>query len=1231
MTQASTLVDLLRQRADTAPSQCAYVFLEDGTRPTGEWSYGALDERARAIAAHLQAAGACGERALLLYPTGIEFLAGFFGCLYAGVIGIPAPAPEASRMKRAGPRLRAIVDDAQASLVLTTSAVQSQVGEAEMQLFGAQPPRWFDTDRMSGERANEWQAPRISDAYLAYLQYTSGSTSAPRGVKISHRNLVYHADYLQRTCGYQPDSVTVTWMPHFHDYGLVEGLLEPLYNATPCYILSPLAFIKRPFHWLQAIGRWRGTHSQAPNFAYDHCVRRVTAEQQEQLDLGSWQAAGIAAEPINPKVLDAFCARFGPRGFRRSSFCPAYGLAEATLMVSFSPSTEDPIILRLQASALEKHRVQEVTDAEPARSVAGCGRLFGATQVAIVRPEMRTRCAPDEVGEVWVADPAVAEGYWQRPQETEEIFRARLADSPEEGPFLRTGDLGFLRDGRLFITGRLKDVIIIRGANYYPQDIEWTVQACHPALRIGHTAAFSILVDGQEELVIAQEVERDYAEGLDVDLVIQAIRQAVAEEYELDVYAVQLLKRGAIPKTASGKIQRQACRSGFLEGKVDVQARWIRPTAKTGDRALRVAECPELSINSRRPFPANGATSLENSRHTADRLIAWLREYAPRRINSRLMDERRSIPPYLILDFGNQGLLGMQVPQAYGGIGLGYRDCARVLEQLAAIDLTLATVVFLNNSNGIRPIQFFAQPPLRDELLSVLARGRELASFALTEPGAGSHLGGLATVADASSGGSWRLRGVKRWNASSWAGVITVIARMREPSGRLGPATAFAVRQGTPGLRIGPEALTMGLRGSVQNALYLHNVAVGPGDVLGDLGGGLAVAEDALAIGRLYTGAVALGAMKRCAQLMLRYATRRAVATGQLLENPVTLHRFGDVSAMIAAVEALLDQLSRMLDAGAPVPAEACMALKIRSSEFLNRTTDALVQLLGGRGYMENNLAPQLLRDARAFTIGEGPNESLNLFLGRSATQTETLERFLADRLGAADLAQQVRAAAEQLTARYAGARAPVADPSVARVWAETQVGAIATDALLLAAMTRTANQNGSASCRRATEWTRRQFEESLRKALASGAGELEAPSSDQVRELVFGYTESIGDIEQTLDGEEQALDPLLSLCPAGKVEHRTEQLPGAATVIEHAPPSGNGVPLASGDQFARLPAPAKRALLASVLRRQVGLCSTDRTESSQPAAPQAAALGPIPARAAQELHSQPRSQSQES
>lgn len=591
----STLIDLLKTLSKQQPEKLAYTFLVDGKKEGESFTYSSLERRARAIGALLQKHQAQGERGLLLYPQGLEVIAAFCGCLYSGVIAIPVPPPEAGRLKRTLPRLRAIVQDAEASIVLTNARIISLVEEVADEFPEFQTMRWIDTESVDLELAAEWQDPDITSDTLAYLQYTSGSTSTPKGVMLTHGNLIHHLGYLQRACGYTPESISVTWMPFFHDYGLVEGMMEPLYNGTLCYIMSPFSFVKQPLRWLQAISSYKATHTQGPNFAYDLCVRRAKPKQISSLDLSSWEAAGNAAEPINPKVMESFYETFSGCGFRWNAFAPCYGLAEDTLLVSAKPKLTDPVLCMVDAIALvEKNRVVPVApDATNVRAYPSCGRLVCETQVAIVKPETFTKCAPNEVGEIWVSDPSVAQGYWRRPEATKETFQAYLKDTGE-GPFLRTGDLGFIQDGELYITGRIKDLIIIRGTNHYPQDLEWTVQQIHPALRPDYGAAFSIEVRGDEHLVIVQEVERR-TQDLDVEKVINDIRQAVSEEHELQAYAVVLAKSGNILKTASGKIQRRACRSNFLAGTLDVIADWSENPQLTSKYRKLEAEVESLA------------------------------------------------------------------------------------------------------------------------------------------------------------------------------------------------------------------------------------------------------------------------------------------------------------------------------------------------------------------------------------------------------------------------------------------------------------------------------------------------------------------------------------------------------------------------------------------------------------------------------------------------------------
>ena len=498
----------------------------------------------------LQKNQAQGERALLLYPQGLEVIAAFCGCLYAGVIAIPVPPPESGRLKRTLPRLRSIVKDAQASLVLTTAGILELLENVRGEFPEFESMQWIDTAEIDLDLAEQWQDPKVDKDQLAYLQYTSGSTSTPKGVMLTHFNLMHHCGYLKKACGYDEDSVSITWMPYFHDYGLVEGMIVPLYNGTPCYVMSPFAFIKRPLQWLRNITKYKGTHSQAPNFAYDLCMRRIKPKQLEELNLSSWQAAGNAAEPINPKVMYEFVETFSSCGFKWEAFSPSYGLAENTLLATTTPRGQKPVLLPIKTSAIEQNKVVVADSAETdgVRIVPGCGQKVCDMKIAIVDPVTMTRCQDDEVGEVWLSDPSVAQGYWKRPDVTKATFCAYLQDTNEGRatqaaeldsavaplPFLRTGDLGFLHEGELFITGRIKDLIIVRGTNHYPQDIEWSVQQLHSALRPDYGAAFSIFDRGEEKLVVVQEVERR-TENLDTEKLIADIRQEIAEQHEIQV------------------------------------------------------------------------------------------------------------------------------------------------------------------------------------------------------------------------------------------------------------------------------------------------------------------------------------------------------------------------------------------------------------------------------------------------------------------------------------------------------------------------------------------------------------------------------------------------------------------------------------------------------------------------------------------------------------------------
>jgi 8-amino-7-oxononanoate synthase len=417
-----------------------------------------------------------------------------------------------------------------------------------------------------------WERPDVHGDTMAFLQYTSGSTGTPKGVVLNHANLLHNSALIAHAFEHTRTGLGVFWLPSYHDMGLIGGILQPMYYGRPNVLMSPMSFLQRPFRWLQAITKYHGTAAGGPNFAYDLCVQKVTPEQRAELDLSSWTLAFNGAEPVRPETIERFAKTFEPCGFRRDAFYPCYGLAESTLIVSGGFKASPPVIRSFDAEALENHRATEVLpDEEGARELVGCGGSLLDQRVLIVDPEALTSVPDDRIGEIWVAGPSVAGGYWRRPEESKHTFGACLKDTGE-GPFLRTGDLGFLLDGELFVTGRLKDLIIIRGLNHYPQDIERTVEQCHPGLRASSGAACTVEIEGRERLVIVQEIER--RKDQEAPAMFEAIRRGVAAEHELQVEAIVLLAAGSIPKTSSGKIQRHACRQGFLEGALETVAEW---------------------------------------------------------------------------------------------------------------------------------------------------------------------------------------------------------------------------------------------------------------------------------------------------------------------------------------------------------------------------------------------------------------------------------------------------------------------------------------------------------------------------------------------------------------------------------------------------------------------------------------------------------------------------------
>ncbi len=567
-----SLVDMLRQRAEQSINHQGFRFLGEQPDQLETLDYYTLDLQARALASYLQDLNAKGKRVLLLFRPGLEYITAFFGCLYAGAIAVPAYPPA---LNRPTPRLQAIVADSQAQIVLTTSKFTPSF--AYMPELAALDCLTIDTLSLADARA--WRDPAINADSLAFLQYTSGSTATPKGVMLSHANLLHNLGLIKQAFGHNQASSGVIWLPPYHDMGLIGGILQPLYANFPVTLMAPVSFLQQPLRWLQAISDNQATTSGGPNFAYDLCVRKITPEQRAELDLSTWQVAFNGAEPIRAETLTRFSDYFAPSGFKSSAFYPCYGLAEATLMVTgvqrgslIQSHTFDPI-------ALNHHRVQTTTAAD-AQSMVSSGAALGQQHVVIVEPTSQQTCSAEQVGEIWVAGPSVAQGYWNRPEQSAQTFGAYT--NAGQGPFLRTGDLGFLHQGQLFITGRLKDLIIVRGRNVYPQDLELAAERSHPALRENGGAAFAIELDGEERLVVVHEINR-VDRKVDPDAVITAIRTALIEQHELAPYAIGLINEGYLPRTSSGKIQRHAARHAWLNNEFKLIGQSIPDASQTDD------------------------------------------------------------------------------------------------------------------------------------------------------------------------------------------------------------------------------------------------------------------------------------------------------------------------------------------------------------------------------------------------------------------------------------------------------------------------------------------------------------------------------------------------------------------------------------------------------------------------------------------------------------------------
>jgi acyl-CoA synthetase (AMP-forming)/AMP-acid ligase II len=561
----SSLVTLLARRAESQPDDRAYVFLGDRGAEEAVITFRELHDAARALAARLTKIARPGDRAILVFPPGLEFLVAFFGCQIARVIAVPMMMPrrQSARDSSAG-----IMANCEPAVALTSAAFA--VRKDLQARFLNEKIHWLSVD-LTPLEPDAADLPEPDPQDIAFLQYTSGSTSEPKGVAVSHANLLANLEMIRVSLGTSKQSTYVNWVPLYHDMGLILNALQAFYVGASCVLMAPNAFMQRPLNWLRAIHHYRAEVGCSPNFGFDLCVSRYRADQMQGVDLSCWKVALNGAEPVHAETIKKFSETFASHGFDPSAAFPAYGMAEATLLIAGGRRGAGHVTRTVSRSRLQAHAVGAPLDPADVQTLVGCGRALVNERIAIVDPDSGVQLPVDQVGEIWASGPNVARYYWRNAEASKANLNAQIAGTDDGANWLRTGDLGLLDEsGELFITGRIKDLIIIRGINHYPQDIEHTVQALHPALRQNCGAAFSVQDElGEETLVIVQEIERTERNRIDPAEMAGLIREGVTDQHELFARHIMLIRPGTLPKTTSGKIQRSLTRKLWLEQRLD--------------------------------------------------------------------------------------------------------------------------------------------------------------------------------------------------------------------------------------------------------------------------------------------------------------------------------------------------------------------------------------------------------------------------------------------------------------------------------------------------------------------------------------------------------------------------------------------------------------------------------------------------------------------------------------
>ncbi len=693
----SGIVDALRYWANIAPNKVAFYYTDGETENDQSLTYAELDHAARAVAVRILESHQPGTRGLLLYPPTLEFVVGFFGCLYAGCIAVPAYPP---RRSRKGARIQGIAQDCRAQFALTTSDTVAQILKDEGTRAETETLHLIPSDSVDRSIAIQFSELPIRLEDLAVLQYTSGSTGQPKGVMLTHANIVRNSEMISYLFQNNHTKTGVSWLPMYHDMGLVGGVLSPVFMSATMTLMSPMSFMQRPVRWLRTISKYHATTSGGPNFAYQLCIDKVRDDELETLDLSSWEVAFNGAEPVRATTLEMFSKKFARCGFSHRSHFPCYGMAETTLIVTGGPAEEPPLIRTFDSRRLDARMVTPVPPESPeARGMVGCGEATSNENVLIVDHDSLQPLGDELIGEIWIQSPSVGKGYWEKDELNKTTFQAMTADG--QGPFLRTGDLGFWSEGQLYVAGRVKDLIIVRGVNRYPQDIEETVEQCHESISSSSAAAFADDSGPRERLIIAVEVQRSLES--DWGPVVQSIRRAVTQAHELPPDAVVLVRHGSLPKTSSGKIQRHACLKGFREGSLRAIHQWLSWEDDLGEQSPMIAAATVEDLKSGFQKPPAAKKTLDPDPHVVELVRRAVKSIAQER--AKLLD----LDTNIVVDLGLDSLERLQIAHTLEN-AVGGRFPEEVLQEIETVREIAEAIEQHFGKERIRDEAFVADP-----------------------------------------------------------------------------------------------------------------------------------------------------------------------------------------------------------------------------------------------------------------------------------------------------------------------------------------------------------------------------------------------------------------------------------------------------------------------------------------------------------------------------------------